>query len=77
LKPGPFSKAIGISESFLSQILSGERTGERSVIDIANELGVPVCQLIGNHDMEAHQICEKIRKASRKKRNTILKILDS
>ena len=70
-----FARAIGIKPPYLTQILNGTRTGERSVVSIGNALGVPVCQLIGNHNLEAHQIFEKIKKASRKKREAALKIL--
>jgi len=47
LSSAALAKMLGISEAFMSQILSGKRIGRRKVLDFAERLGIPAEALIG------------------------------
>ena len=70
-----YAGTLGISAGFLSQILTGERSGERKAFDIANRLGIPICQLITDHNLESHLIYQKLNKLAPKDRKKFLQTL--
>lgn len=42
---GEFAKQLGITAPFLSDILLGKKTGERSIIEICEKAGIPLSEL--------------------------------
>jgi len=70
-----FAGLLGIKPAFLSQILSGKRSGERIAWQVADRLKMPICQLVGDHNLESHEIYVRLNNLPTAERKKLLKSL--
>lgn len=88
LKDFEFADKIGISPSFLSQILNGKRSGQRDIFRICRKMGKTISEMVGETnypdalDATAKQLKElteqikMLRKENNKSHSIIKKIAD-